>query len=173
MSKSGASNIPLGPKTSVGNREISIANHHRRLRFNRQAVRHMIAALDAHATRFRGGCPPGDLSIVFMTDAALAKLHGEFLDDPTVTDVITFAGHAQLGLAGEICLSADRAAAFAHATKRDFSSELTLYLTHGWLHLAGYDDLRPHLKRQMRAAEARAMRLLRAGDILPSFRLRK
>jgi probable rRNA maturation factor len=39
------------------------------------------------------------------------------------------------------------------------------------LHLAGYDDLQPAKKRRMRAAEARAMSLLRTANAVPPFRL--
>ena len=76
-----------------------------------------------------------------------------------------------MGAAGEICVSADTARAFAQAKKLDFSRELTLYIVHGWLHLAGYDDLQPAKKRQMRAAEVRAMKLLDAADAVPVFSL--
>jgi len=126
-------------------REIEIANQHPGLRLKRAEVKRVIAVLDANVERFRGGCPHGELSIVFMTDDALAQLHADFLDDPTPTDVITFEGTPELGIAGEICVSADRAALFAAEHDRDFSEELTLYLVHGWLHLAGYDDLKPAL----------------------------
>lgn len=115
--------------------------------------------------------PPGELSLVFFNDARLAQLHGDFLDDPTTTDVITFEGLPEAGSAGEICVSADTAARFAREHALDFSHELTLYVVHGWLHLAGYDDLQPQKKRRMRAAEARAMKLL--GDQVPQFSWRK
>ena len=103
----------------------------------------------------------------------LAKLHGDFLDDPTTTDVITFEGQPGFGVAGEVCVSADTAAAYAKKHRRDFSHELMLYLVHGWLHLAGYDDLRPAKKRAMRRAEARAMKLLHAAKAMPRFVLRR
>ena len=45
-------------------------------------------------------------------------------------------------------------------------------LLYSLLHLTGYDDLQPAKKRAMRRAEARAMKLLRAADALPDFRLR-
>jgi probable rRNA maturation factor len=115
--------------------------------------------------------PPGELSLAFLTDAALARIHDDFLDDPTTTDVITFEGNAALESAGEICVSADTAATFAAAHKRDFSQELTLYIVHGWLHLAGYDDLKPAKKRRMRAAETRALDLLRTARAIPRFTL--
>jgi probable rRNA maturation factor len=150
-------------------RGVTIARRHPRLRLDRRAVGHVISTLDAHAGKFRGGCPAGELSVVFLTDAGLARLHAAFLADPSTTDVITFAGDAAHGLAGEICLSADTAAAYAREHGRDFATELTLYLVHGWLHLAGYDDLRPARKRVMRRAEARALRLLDRARVRPRF----
>lgn len=152
-------------------RSLAVANRHRALRLDRRALVRAIDLLDASASRFRGGCPPGELSLVFLNDADLAKLHGDFLADPTTTDVITFEGDPAFGLAGEICVSVDTAAAYARAHDRPFAGELALYVIHGWLHLAGYDDLQPAKKRLMRAAEARAMKLLRAADALPPFRL--
>lgn len=149
-------------------RPIAIANRHPRLRLDRRALARAIHTLDAHRTTLAAPESTlqhdGELSLVFLTDTALAQLHADFLDDPTPTDVITFAGDPALGTAGEICVSADAAATFARKQRRDFGEELALYVVHGWLHLAGYDDLEPAKKRAMRRAEARALRLLRAAD---------
>jgi probable rRNA maturation factor len=169
--------VPLMP----AGREILIANRHPRLRLDRRAVARAIRTLDAHFFASASGqskieirnskIPPGELSLVFLTDAALAKLHADFLSDPSPTDVITFSGDSGAGSAGEICVSVD--AALRQAGRRDFSSELTLYLVHGWLHLAGYDDLQPAKKRVMRRAETRAMKLLQAEGSWPHFSLRR
>jgi probable rRNA maturation factor len=153
-------------------RDLDILNAHPRLRLDKKAVAQVIATLDAHREKFLGGCPDGELSLAFLTDAKLAKLHNDFLDDPTTTDVITFEGQPALGAAGEICVSADTAADYAKKHGRDFSEELTLYVVHGWLHLAGYDDLQPAKKRKMRAAEARAIKLLHAANAVPAFSLK-
>ncbi|HVU24882.1 MAG TPA: rRNA maturation RNase YbeY [Opitutus sp.] len=167
-------------------RPVSIASRHPRLRLDRRALVRAIHALDAAAPSFvirhssLDQAPAGELSLVFLADPALAQLHADFLDDPSVTDVITFAGDPALGTAGEICVSVD--AALRHlqhppslnsqpSTLSSFSSELTLYVVHGWLHLAGYDDLVPAKKRAMRRAEARALRLLGAARALPRFTL--
>ncbi|MBI2814329.1 MAG: rRNA maturation RNase YbeY [Opitutae bacterium] len=155
-------------------RTVAITNRHPRLRFQRAQVARVITTLEANLSALRippSAIPGGELSLVFLTDPALAKIHGDFMADPTATDVITFAGDAAAGLAGEICVSADTARAYARAHRRDFSAELTLYLVHGWLHLAGHDDLPPAKKRRMRAAEARAMKLLRAARAVPVFSL--
>jgi probable rRNA maturation factor len=138
-------------------------------------VARIVAVLDTSPSAIgvpASAVPRGELSIVFLTDHALARLHAEFLGDPSTTDVITFEGDPLLGTAGEICVSADTAAAYARTHGRDFSTELTLYVVHGWLHLCGYDDLVPAKKRAMRRAEARAMRLLEAARALPVFVLR-
>src|SRR5690606_31383411 len=109
---------------------------HPRLRLDKKAVAAVVATLDAHRDKFLGGCPDGELSLAFLTDKKLAQLHDDFLDDPTTTDVITFEGQPELGVAGEICVSADTAATYSKEHDRDFSEELTLYVVHGWLHLA-------------------------------------
>lgn len=171
---------------SADRRVIAIHHAHPRLRFAKREVESAIAVLDAHAGKFLGGCPAGELSIAFLTDPALAQIHADFMDDPTATDVITFEGNRGMAQAGEICVSVDTAARFVgllpakkstkpprktDAAIAKFSAELTLYVVHGWLHLAGYDDLQPAKKRRMRAAEKRAMTLLSATKAVPSFRL--
>lgn len=135
-------------------------------------MRRAIRVLDESAARFMGGPPPGELSIAFMTDPALARLHADFLDDATTTDVITFEGEPAFGTAGEICVSVDTAEIYAAKHGHDFSAELTLYVVHGWLHLAGYDDLEPTKKRRMRSAEKRAMDIVAAAASLPVFSLK-
>ena len=152
-------------------RVVHVHNAHPRLRLDRRSVARVIHTLDRYEKDFRGGCGTGELSLAFLTDAALARIHADFLDDPASTDVITFEGNAALGSAGEICVSADTAASYASLHNRDFSEELTLYVVHGWLHLVGYDDLKPMKKRQMRGAEKRAMTILHDANILPKFLL--
>jgi probable rRNA maturation factor len=151
-------------------REIHLHNAHPKLRLDRRAVTRALRLLDTAAERFEGGPGAGELSVAFLTDDALARLHADFLEDPSTTDVITFEAQAALGSAGEICVSADTARTYARNHGRDFSEELTLYVVHGWLHLAGYDDLAPAKKRRMRAAEGRAMALLREARAVPAFR---
>lgn len=152
-------------------RLVGVSNRHPRLGMDRRGLAAAIGLLDASAGRFMGGCPRGELSVVFLTDEALALLHGRYLGDPSATDVITFAGDAGLQVAGEICVSADAAARRSGRAAAALSRELTLYVVHGWLHLAGYDDLNPAAKRAMRRAEARAMRLLAGSAALPRFKL--
>lgn len=165
--------MSAAPRPPAPGRTIAIRHAHPRLRCPRGAVARVLHTLEAHLPALRlppGAVPPGELSIAFLTDRALARLHANYLADPTPTDVITFGGDPAAGTAGEICLSVDRARAFARAAGHAFATELTLYLVHGWLHLAGHDDLVPAAKRRMRAAERRCLALLRAHRALPAFR---
>ncbi len=187
------------PTESV-KRTVSIRNAHPRLHAPAAQIRRTVARLDAEFATLPGDlphltvsparvlslqskiknrkskisavCPPGELSLVFLSDAALAQVHGDFMGDPTATDVITFEGDPLAGTAGEICVSVDTAASQARRHGQTFAEELTLYLVHGWLHLTGYDDLQPAKKRRMRAAEKRALTLLRRARAIPAFRLR-
>ncbi len=73
------------------------------------------------------------VEVAVVSDSAIATVHGEFLDDPTPTDVITF-DH------GEILVSAETAAARAPEFGHSSDRELALYVVHGLLHLAGFGD---------------------------------
>ncbi len=152
-------------------RAVRVANRRPGLVLDRAALAGAVRLLDAHAGRFMGGCPPGELSLAFLTDGELARLHGRFLGDPSATDVITFGGDSAAGTAGEVCISADAAARHAGRAAARLSRETTLYVVHGWLHLAGYDDTSPAARRSMRRAEARAMAMLARARALPRFKL--
>ncbi len=152
-------------------RPVGVAVRRPGLRVDRAALAGAVRLLDAHAGKFRGGCPAGELSLAFLADGALARLHGRFLGDPSATDVITFGGDPAGGAAGEICVSVDAAARRAGRSVAGLSREATLYVVHGWLHLAGYDDTAPAAKRSMRRAEARAMAILARAGAIPRFKL--
>jgi probable rRNA maturation factor len=165
----------------LSHRPVAIANRHPRLRLDRRAVARAVRALDRHhealALENSVLLNAAELSVVFMTDRALAGLHSDFLGDPAPTDVITFAysGPHPAAIVGEICISADaarRRAGGGAGGKESLSSELTLYLVHGWLHLAGHDDRLPAARKAMRRAELLALELLKSGGALPGFSFR-
>ncbi|HTB62394.1 MAG TPA: rRNA maturation RNase YbeY [Opitutales bacterium] len=155
--------IPLSPT-----RVWSAERRHPCLRYTRATLEKCLAVLDVQPGPHP---PPGELSLAFLTDDALARLHGDFLDDPSPTDVITFPGDDSGEFAGEICVSVDRAELEAKKRRHPFAFELTLYLVHGWLHLAGLDDLTPRGRKEMRRGERRMLAALRRAQALPDFQL--
>lgn len=74
-----------------------------------------------------------EIEITIVDDADIARVHGDFLDDPTPTDVITFHH-------GEILISADTAHRQGIDHNQSVDHEVALYLVHGLMHLAGWDD---------------------------------
>jgi len=99
----------------------------------------------------------GEISICFVDDERIAQLHGEFLDDPTPTDVITFpfSEDDSRPLEGEIVISSGAALRQSGDHGTTPLSELHLYVIHGLLHLTGYDDLNEEDSLKMQAAQDR------------------
>ena len=79
--------------------------------------------------------PEGEISVAVFTDEGLRKIHIDFLNDSSDTDVITFDGDHADGYSGEICVSAERALDWCGRFSNTASEELSLYIAHGYLHL--------------------------------------
>lgn len=73
------------------------------------------------------------VEITLLDDDEMARVHGEFLNDATTTDVITFE-HGELLIGVEV--AARQAKEFGSLADR----EIALYGIHGMLHLSGFDD---------------------------------
>jgi probable rRNA maturation factor len=100
-----------------------------------------------------------DIEVTLLTDAEIAQVHAEFLQDPTPTDVITFHH-------GEILISIDTAArqAVEHGQNQPVAHEIALYLIHGLLHLGGWDDHEPEAAAAMAAQQQAILDKLLGGD---------
>lgn len=128
-----------------------------------QAVRRVVRQTLAHARqRF------GELSIVFVNDAFLRRMHAQWLNDPSPTDVISFDLSDERRRAGELYISVPCARRLARERGVSTERELALYVVHGILHLCGWDDHQPGPRARMRRSEARVMDALGyEADSLP------
>ena len=92
-----------------------------------------------------------EVQFILVDRATMARVHGDFLGDPTETDVITFPY-------GEIlvcpAVAKDRAAEY----RLKVEQEVLLYALHGLLHLTGYDDTTPKLAKEMAGAQTRLLK---------------
>jgi len=86
---------------------------------------------------------PIDSIVALVDDATMAELHQRFLGQSGPTDVLSFPH-------GEIVVSADTARREAIARGIPPLHELVLYVVHGALHLAGFDDKKPKQAARMR-----------------------
>lgn len=137
--------------------QLEISNQYDRLSCPIEATRELFSVIN------NAGAFPiekGELSVVFVSDIIIAKVHETFMDDPSPTDVITFPADPAMNFAGEIIVSVDHAIDQAKVLNEPFSQELSLYLIHGWLHLAGYDDRSEKDRIKMREAEKEALAIV-------------
>ena len=98
----------------------------------------------------------------------MALVNETFLQHEGSTDVITFdhmekrkaeSGKRKI-IHGELFVCIDDAIIQAKEFGTSWQSEIMRYIVHGVLHLLGYDDLKPQLRRTMKREENRLMRLL-------------
>lgn len=103
--------------------------------------------------------PQADLSIAFADVAAMTDLHVKWMDEPGPTDVLSFPMDelrvprddepAPEGLLGDIVICPVVARAQAEAAGHPPRHEVGILLTHGILHLLGYDHAEPEDERLM------------------------
>ena len=103
---------------------------------------------------------PGSVQVSLVDDRKISRVHAQFMDNPDPTDVITFP----YGDEGEILISVETAVRQARQFKSNFNREIALYLVHGLLHLAGYDDSsQPERGEMEELQEALVAELLEEG----------
>jgi len=90
------------------------------------------------------------IHVLVVSDRRMAALHKQFSGIPGPTDVLTFRH-------GEIVISADTAATQARMFRTNVTAEIQLYVMHGLLHLAGFDDATPSKRRQMHQLQKKLM----------------
>ena len=146
-------------------RKIEVTNEEPALTISLESVEKCLAVLD-HFEKYP--VPDGCVSIAFVTRDNCSKLHADFFDDPSPTDVMTFPGEEEDSHAGDIAICPGVAAEQCIRENTTFEEELTLYLVHAWLHLAGLTDKDPDSIRSMRMAESTLMEHLRNQSALLS-----
>jgi len=132
----------VGRKSAIGNRKlamIEIINRQRTRNINLKLWREFTARASAAIGT------DSDITIVFVSDAAIRKLNREFRGRNYATDVLSFPVRAEQfekenqSQLGEIVISVERAAAQAQQNGLTFSNEVEQLIVHGLLHLCGYD----------------------------------
>lgn len=117
-----------------------------------------------------------EVSIYFVTTRKISQLHGEFFDDPSPTDCITFPMDEDedvipYRILGEVFVCPQTALKYAQAHALDPLEETTLYIVHGLLHLIGYDDIEEKDRECMRKAEAKHMKRLKKLNLYLKIRM--
>jgi probable rRNA maturation factor len=97
--------------------------------------------------------PEAELAVLFVDEDAMTKLHVEWMDEPGPTDVLSFPmdelrpGNddkpSDPGLLGDVVICPTVAARQAIDAKHSTDDEIRWLLSHGILHLLGFDHAAP------------------------------
>lgn len=100
-----------------------------------------------------------DVGVSLVDEAAIERLHIEWMNEPGATDVLSFPmdelrpgrpdSPTPAGLLGDIVICPQIAAVQAEAAGHDTATEMNILLTHGMLHLLGFDHATPAEEAEM------------------------
>lgn len=93
--------------------------------------------------------PDAELAVVLVDEAAIEQLHVQWMDEPGPTDVLSFPMDelrpgsldrpTPAGLLGDVVICPQVAEAQAEQAGHSTEQEIHVLLTHGMLHLLGFD----------------------------------
>ncbi|WP_454301650.1 rRNA maturation RNase YbeY [Salana multivorans] len=117
------------------------------------------AALGRHVLDQMHVHPQAELSILFVDVPAMTELHVRWMDEPGPTDVMSFPmdelrpgtedAPSPEGILGDIVVCPEVATAQAAQAGHSPSEEMLLLVTHGILHLLGFDHAEPEEREEM------------------------
>lgn len=118
-----------------------------------------VVALAEYVLRAMHVHPTAELSVMFIDPDAMEKLHVQWMDESGPTDVLSFPmdelrpGTAMAlsgpGTLGDVVMCPQVAAIQAAHAGHPVDVEMDVLLTHGILHLLGYDHAEPEEERHM------------------------
>ncbi|WP_213357989.1 rRNA maturation RNase YbeY [Chlamydiifrater phoenicopteri] len=116
------------------------------------------------------------LYVHFVGERALAKLHSQLFNDPSLTDTITVPIDApgepcSPHVLGEIFIDPKAAQRYLSKKAKEIThealyEEITRYLVHSILHLVGYDDIDPKDRKRMKTKENFYLSMLKEADLI-------
>ncbi|MCP4649827.1 MAG: rRNA maturation RNase YbeY [PVC group bacterium] len=92
------------------------------------------------------GIEGAEVSVLLVDNTAIRKLNKQYLKKDRPTDVIAFRmqdgkfSDLNPNVLGDVVVSVEKAQICAREIGNNFEYELSMYLVHGLLHLAGYSD---------------------------------
>ena len=103
--------------------------------------------------------PQAELNVILADEASIERLHVDWLDLPGPTDVLSFpmdelrpappGEQPQEGMLGDIVVCPQVAARQAYNAGHSTAEEVLLLVTHGILHLLGYDHAQVDERKEM------------------------
>ena len=122
--------------------QVKVLNRQRKYRLPVSDLCTFAQTLVPHVLSVARNLIPEEILVVLVSDRKISAIHEQFMGIAGATDVITFQH-------GEILISVETAARQAIEYESGLLPELRVYIAHGLLHLAVYDDLSEDGFREM------------------------
>ena len=107
--------------------------------------------------------PLVDVGVIFVDEAPMTDLHVRWMDEPGPTDVLSFPmdelrpGSEEMlsaeGVLGDVVICPQVARRQAEMAGHEEINEILMLLTHGMLHLVGFDHAEPEEEKEMFALQ--------------------
>ena len=107
--------------------------------------------------------PLVDVGVIFVDEVPMTDLHVRWMDEPGPTDVLSFPmdelrpGSEEMlsaeGVLGDVVICPQVARRQAEVACHEEINEILMLLTHGMLHLVGFDHAEPEEEKEMFALQ--------------------
>ncbi len=99
-----------------------------------------------------------EINVVFVGDRYIRELNKRYLKRNYPADIMTFTySKRRNSVTGDIFISIPRTLDQAKRYRHGFYHELSLLLTHGFLHLIGYEHQNPRQEKSMKSKTRKIM----------------
>ena len=130
-----------------------ISNRQRDRKVDTRALRSLVEKVQAEAGQ------SAELGLHLVSARRSATLNQQFLGHEGPTDIITFdQGSTRDRVCGELFICVAEAIRQAREFGTTWDQEVRRYVIHGILHLRGFDDLEPGVRRVMKREENRLVK---------------
>ena len=131
--------------------KLEIINLQKFHRVNKKKIKELVKGV------LKAEAADAEINVVLVDNKKIKEMNNAFLGHNYATDVLSFAYEneekQENKVTGEIVISVEMAARLARRQERAVDGELALYLTHGLLHLIGYNDKKKADAKKMHQRE--------------------
>ena len=131
--------------------KLEIINLQKFHRVNKNKIKELVQGV------LKAEAADAEINVVLVDNKKIKEMNNAFLGHNYATDVLSFAYETEEKpgnkVTGEIVISVEMAARLARRQERAVDGEIALYLTHGLLHLLGYNDKKKADAKKMHQRE--------------------
>ncbi|MBF0499963.1 MAG: rRNA maturation RNase YbeY [Candidatus Riflebacteria bacterium] len=154
--------------------EVLINNRQKKIKINTRRIR----TIAQEIMKFEGLPDHVELSVVFCDDDFVQKLNNQYLGHNRPTDVLSFPieeeeFESEIRMIGDVVISVEAACRQAEELKHPVELEIVFLLTHGLLHLIGYDHSVKSALARMKQREETICSLLSEKKLLKDLETHK